>query len=315
MEEKTGHIKPSSPFVRTDLAIETSRAGEGEIKGVAFEEEESESSLVVTSRVEVINEDGERALTRERGNYVTISFPPLWQFENDENENENENGEKIVREVEDALTRELSAMVARLVPDGERRFFVAGLGNRTMTADSVGASCASRISVTRHAKFLSPEIFDSLGRCEVSALCPGVLSQTGIESSELVSCAVARSGANIVIAVDALAARSPDRLGCTIQLSDTGICPGSGVGNSRAELSVRTVGVPVIALGVPTVVDSSTLVADVLEKAGMTELDDSIIRVLERGRSFFVTLKDADSAFDCLSSVLARSIDSVTSVR
>ena len=185
---------------------------------------------------------------------------------------------------------------------------VAGLGNLDITADSVGPLTAKKITVTRHLRNMAPQIYEDLGVCEISAFLPGVLGQTGIETLELIRGAVENSEPDIVIAVDALAARSCERLATTVQLSDSGINPGSGIGNLRKAISYETLGVPVISLGVPTVVDSSTLVYEALMKAGIDDVGEDLRSVLENGKSFFVTPKESDVISDGISTILAESI-------
>ena len=133
-----------------------------------------------------------------------------------------------------------------------------------------------------------------LGRCQLSALAPGVLGQTGMEAADLIRGAVDAVHPDVVLAIDALAARSTERLASTFQLSDTGISPGSGIGNRRRAIDRASIGVPVISLGIPTVVDSATLIGDALRKAGIEDMDDRLRAVLENRRQFFVSPKESD---------------------
>ena len=185
---------------------------------------------------------------------------------------------------------------------------VVGLGNRELTADALGPLVASRLTATRHLRREEDELYRSLKCCLLSSVTPGVLGQTGIETLELLRGTVGSVSPDLVIAVDALAARSGDRLASTVQISDTGICPGSGVGNHRAELSKKTLGVPVISLGIPTVIYSSTLVWDALREAGIEEAGESLHRILENRRSFFVTPKDCDCIVEAGARILSRAI-------
>ena len=187
------------------------------------------------------------------------------------------------------------------------RILIAGLGNRHITADALGDEVVGMITVTRHVK-ANRELFGLLGGREISAIAPGVLGETGIETAKLVAGAVRAAKPQIVVAVDALAARSTDRLATTVQLGSSGISPGSGIGGRRLAINEETLGVPVIALGVPTVVDSSTLVTDALEKAGMTGITEELRHVLESGRSFFVTPKETDTIIKELAELSARAI-------
>jgi GPR endopeptidase len=146
---------------------------------------------------------------------------------------------------------------------------VVGLGNSEITPDAIGPFSVRKLNVTRHLRGIDEKLYDTIGRCEISALFPGVLGQTGIETVELIRGAAENAHPDVVLVIDALAARSCDRLAATVQLSDSGINPGSGIGNHRKAICRETVGVPVIALGVPTVVNSATLVYDALHKAGI----------------------------------------------
>ena len=186
---------------------------------------------------------------------------------------------------------------------------VVGLGNRAMIADAVGPMTVDRITVTRHVESLDHALFEKLSHRSVAAFCPGVLGQTGMESADAVRAVVRTLRPRLLLVIDALAARSSRRLGATVQISTGGIAPGSGVGNDRPAFTRESMGVPVLALGVPMVVDSSTLVADALEQAGVEELPEALWPVLENGRSFFVSLKEADTAAESLAELLALAID------
>jgi spore protease len=152
-------------------------------------------------------------------------------------------------------------------------FLLAGLGNPHITADSVGAETVSSFIVTRHIKESSPDLFKKFGFSESSAIIPNVFGNTGVEAAEIIKGVVDDIKPSCVIAVDSLSSRRLSRLATTVQICDTGICPGSGVGNTRAEISSETIGVPVIAIGVPTVVNASTLISDVLSECGVREKD------------------------------------------
>ena len=153
------------------------------------------------------------------------------------------------------------------------------------------------------------EIFKEIGCCRISAIHPGVTGQTGIESAHLIQSAAAALHPDIVIAVDALAARSTSRLAATIQITDTGIRPGSGINSQLTEISLDTVGCPVIAVGVPTIVDSATLIYDALEQAGTKEISEPLREILHNGKSFFVSLRDSDIITEEVSTVLSKGIN------
>jgi spore protease len=208
-----------------------------------------------------------------------------------------------------------SAVAEEQAPEKEEDcILVVGLGNRAMTADAIGPMVVDRITVTRHVKRLDPPLFRRLAHRSVAAFCPGVLGQTGMESADGVKAVAGTLRPRLLLVIDALAARSPDRLAATVQLSTGGIAPGSGVGNNRPAFTRDSMGLPVIAIGVPMVVDSSTLVSDALEKAGISDLPPALLPVLENGRSFFVSLKEADAATESMATLLASAIDSAMSV-
>ena len=180
-------------------------------------------------------------------------------------------------------------LLRALLPDAGPRsqILVAGLGNRAMTPDAIGPAAVENLLVTRHMVRTLPRQFR--GFTPVSALCTGVLARTGLETLELIQGAAAHIRPTAVIAIDALAARSRDRLCATVQLSDTGLTPGSGVGNHRRAVDRAALGVPVIAVGVPTVIDGATLCADLLEEAGCPRQ-----ALCGRGADLFVTPQDID---------------------
>lgn len=196
----------------------------------------------------------------------------------------------------------LSAELSRLLPKGNS-CLVAALGNRIITADSQGPLCSDSFLVTRHIKEHSPKVFSDLMLFETSCIAPGVLASTGIEAAGIVKGVVDKVKPDFVIAVDSLASRRLSRVGTTVQITDTGISPGSGVGNCRKALNLEALGVPVIAIGIPTVVDAVTVGADILEECLMKEdsklphtLREEILRSVLACDSYghFVTPKDCD---------------------
>lgn len=209
------------------------------------------------------------------------------------------------------LAGELRGTVQRLT--GKRvgaglSVFVAGLGNADLTPDAIGPETVRRLTATRHLREYEGELYRAAGCSAISALAPGVLGQTGIETSELLRGAVENTHPDVVVVIDALTARSCDRLSATVQLSDSGIAPGSGVGNHRRAITEESMGVPVIAVGVPTVVNSATLVCDALAEAGIAQDDPRLRSVLERGKSFFVSPKESDLVCESVAKLLARAI-------
>ncbi len=280
--------KPVSPH--TDLACESGCPAVAET-----EESRRVGTLPVT--VTVI-----RRQEADGGRSVTVSTGRITEWEGE------------IDAVARLLAQELVGMATQVLgraPDADSRVFVVGLGNADMTPDAIGPGTVRRLTVTRHLRSFDRALYAALGCCEMTALAPGVLGQTGLESGEIVASVATATHPDLLVAVDALAARSCERLASTVQLSDRGIAPGSGIGNRRMAIDEQTVGCPVIGLGVPTVVDSATLVLDALAEAGMdpAHLPDELSRVLETGRSFIVSPRDSDRMVELTCILLARALD------
>ena len=281
---------------RTDLALEARElwqesAGETtKLPGVEARDGEREGLPVTT--VDILDQEGEKALGKPKGRYVTLTLEGLASRE----------GDIFARSIQ-ALAAELSLLLKDIPPQG--LVLVAGLGNRAITPDNIGPKAADQTMVTRHLVERVPEHFGSFR--PVAALAAGVLGTTGMESGELVRAVAETLRPACVIAVDALASRSLRRVCRTIQLADTGITPGSGVGNARAALNAETLGVPVIAVGVPTVVDAATLTCDVLAEAGKGELNPAALQ--GAGDGLIVTPKDIDTQVHDLAKVIGYGIN------
>ncbi len=292
----------TSKYLRTDLACESISARRpkepSEEDGLSYTESEEEGFSV--SRLEVFNARGEAEIGRKQGRYTTVFCGNVVYL-----------AESQRSALCDLIGKEVRAFAERATRpiDGDFSALVVGIGNRDITADAVGPRAADNILVTRHIKTASPELYKSLGMCRTSALAPGVLGDTGIETAEIVRAVVKAAKPDVVIAVDALAARACERLSTTIQISDSGIEPGAGIGERRMGISAETVGVPVIAIGVPTVILSSTMVYDVLEKSGITDISETLEETLENGLNFFVSQKECDAVISALASILAESIN------
>ena len=247
--------------IRTDLAVEARKLCQDErgldaLPGVRAAEWDQMGFHV--TKVEILDGRGEQTIGKPCGNYITLELDGLVHRE----ENAFSNAASL-----------LSELLRELVPlDAEGNYLVAGLGNRGITPDAIGPETVDHILVTRHLKEKLPEDFAAFR--PVSAVCSGVLGTTGIESGDLIRAVSEKLHPSAVFAVDALASRGTERLCRTVQLSDTGIVPGSGVGNARKALNRETLGVPVIAVGVPTVVDAATLAVDLAQRSG-AELDPS----------------------------------------
>ncbi len=235
---------------RTDLAVERVELGaSADAEGI--EKKVYECGGAEITSVRVLGENGERLIGKPAGNYITVEVPSF----------------TCENEMLDGRLNALIGEIKKLIPD-DSSVLVAGLGNRNLTADALGPLCADKIFVTRH---IGKELSKALGLGSlrsVASVAAGVLGSTGMESFEIISGIVKKCGIGCVIAIDALAAMDIARLGTTVQLSDTGISPGSGIGNRRTEISEKTLGVPVIAIGVPTVISAYSLAASIIEKSG-----------------------------------------------
>lgn len=240
------------PF-RTDLAVEAAQPHVRNLPAGVTQQEHKVGNMTI-NRVEIRNQDSAVLIGKPQGIYVTVTTLPLYTAV--------ELGEEEIA----AIAEEIAAM---LPPEG--LVLVVGLGNNDITPDAIGPRAVHQVLATRH---ITQDVAaqSGLGRLRpAAAVTPGVLGQTGIETSEFVRALVEDIRPAAVIVVDALAAHSASRLGCTVQIADSGISPGSGVMNRRKELSKETLGVPVVSIGVPTVVDATTLASDLLEDSGEDE--------------------------------------------
>lgn len=284
---------------RTDLAIESKEMideennGEGkEISGVSVEEHQIDEGVNVV-RIQIMDDNGSKAMGKPIGNYITIEVKDLV-----------DGSEERKQVASKALEEELS----RLIDFHENlKVLLIGLGNEKVTPDSLGPNTVSKIKVTRH-MFLFTDNMDPNVSC-VSALIPGVMGTTGMETAELIKGAVSIAKPEVVIAIDALAARNIDRISTTIQMTDTGISPGAGTGNMRKDLTEASLGTRVIAIGVPTVIASETLILDTL--SGFLNDPASAQEHIEKnGESMIVTTSDIDQVIFDFSEVIANGINS-----
>ncbi|MBQ3007207.1 MAG: GPR endopeptidase [Clostridia bacterium] len=255
---------------RTDLALERCEfLGKKELEGIEIEALETSGAKV--TRIDVVNEKGAESVGKPIGRYVTVEVTPFAKHAH------------FIDESFETLAREIGLLLP-----GSGSVLVAGLGNVKITPDALGPKCASMIFATRH---ITRELLKATGFGNLRPVCSfptGVLGETGAEAGELIKGAVQTLGIEAVITIDALAARNAGRLGTTVQMCNTGIVPGSGVGNSRQEISEKTLGVPVIAIGVPTVVDAATLI---LDYAGENAVETDVLR---RQESMMVTPREVD---------------------
>ena len=249
--------------IRTDLALEARESyGEDDIRirGVKIEEEADEEREIYTTIVKIETENGAKAMGKPVGMYITIEAPNMSVPDEDYH-----------REI----SEELAKYLKRIMGERHGSILVVGLGNRDVTPDALGPDVVNNLHITRHMiKEYGRAVSDLEQEKEISAIVPGVMAQTGMETLEIIKGVVGETRPEIVIAIDALAARSTKRLNRTIQITDTGINPGSGVGNHRNAINEETLGVPVIAVGVPTVVDAATIVNDTMEEL-IAQMDSS----------------------------------------
>lgn len=283
--------------IRTDLAVEATSMQKEAVEGIESEFEEKDGIKI--ERIRIKTKAAEEKIGKPCGNYVTITVRDLSENDRDEYE---EACMCLAKELGDILNIEESASV-----------LAVGLGNEHITADSIGPKSVKNLLVTRHIMEMMPEEVDESVR-SVSALSPGVMAFTGIETGEIVRGVIDKTKPDLVIAIDALASRSMSRLGKTIQIADTGINPGSGVGNNRKELSEKTLGVRVIAIGVPMVVDAVTVALDAMGVTGATE-DEKVVffesykRMEPMNTDMVVTPKDVDSLSDRSARIIANGIN------
>ena len=290
--------------IRTDLALEaTERFTEEnvEIRGVEISEDYDEEKDVRTTVVKITTENGARIMGRPQGNYITIEAPGLSMSDEDYH-----------REISEKLALHLKKLIHL---EREQSILVVGLGNSAITADSLGPHVVDNLYITRH--MIREYGLKSMGKermHRVSGIIPGVMAQTGMETSEIVQGIVTETKPDVVIAIDALAARSTRRLNRTIQITDTGIIPGSGVGNHRVGLTEENLQVKVIGIGVPTVVDAATIVRDsmahLLDALEETEQKEFLEEMISPHlHTMFVTPRDVDETVKYLSYTISEGLN------
>lgn len=304
---------------RTDLALERrdiykeSNNIKGEIDGIISEEEVVSKTIKVT-RVNVINENGAKSIQKPIGTYTTIDVEKMRNITEEE-----------ISKISNTMSEELKKLINKHVGKTDE-ILIVGLGNEFSTPDSLGPKVIREVDVTRHIFKYLPQFVED-GDREVSAIAPGVLGTTGIETQEILKGIVDNVKPKLIIAIDSLASKSIDRISSSVQLSDTGIIPGAGVGNKRRDLSRDTLGVPVIGVGIPTVVELATLVSDGIdifiktlqEKA---ESNDYLNKLKENDKyeevkealnvgeyNMIVTPKEIDDLIENMKNIVARGIN------
>ena len=286
--------------IRTDLALEAREFIEeanGQMRGIIVDTYADAKDTVQVTHVRITTPNGAKAMGKPIGSYITLEADHL--MEPDENYH---------REVSLAIANQLK----QLLPDLEKELsiLVVGLGNRDVTADALGPEVVDHLNITRHmikqfgrAAYSCPKVH------QISSIVPGVMGKTGMETAEIVRGVVASTSPDIIIVIDALAARSTRRLTRTIQITNTGIQPGSGVGNHRDSLTEESLGVPVIAIGIPTVVDAATIVNDAI--GHLTQTSPQLENTLKDMNNMYVTAKDIDATIKRLGFTLSEALNIV----
>ncbi len=291
--------------IRTDLALEArenAQEASGELRGVEVEEYEVKESDIHVTKVVIESANGATALGKPIGTYITLEAPAMTEPDEDYH-----------REISEEISRQLW----RLLPDmtKEKSILVVGLGNRDVTADSLGPRVTDNLLITRQVmKEFGAAAYNREKMHFVSAVVPGVMAATGMETAEIIRGVAMQTKPDAVVVVDALAARSTRRLNRTIQITNTGIHPGSGVGNHRSAVTAESIGVPaVIAIGIPTVVDAQTIVNDAIGKWYADEQGGGECReapeLLPELANFYVTGKDVDEIVKRLSFTVSEGLN------
>lgn len=306
--------------VRTDLALEVSEALQkgnqaADIPGVSVKSYRDEEEEIQITRVVIENDQGVKVMGKPKGTYITIENPYMQVNDPDAHE-----------EIIQVFARELLTLVPETK---DKSVLVVGLGNSNATPDALGPQVITKLVVSRHIGQKLPWQIDN-SVCDLSALTPGVMGITGIETSEIIQGVVEKTKPDYLLVVDALGARNAERVNTTIQINNTGIEPGAGIGNKRKVINQENMGCPVIAIGVPTVVDAATLVSDMMDHlidAMLEEADDKeFYEMLERLSkqekyhlvkevlsphvgNMFVTPKEIDEVIEYLSNIIANGIN------
>ena len=292
--------------IRTDLALEATESVKkkeaGQLRGVSIEEYDVMEDVHI-SKVVIMSKNAAKSMGKPTGTYITLEAPDL-----------QESDEDYHREISEELAKQLRSVL----PDigNEKSILVVGLGNRDVTADALGPSTVDNLFITRHIiRVYGKQAYHASKMHQISALVPGVMAKTGMETAEIIKGVIKVTEPDIVIVIDALAARSVKRLNRTVQITDTGIHPGSGVGNHRNALTKESLGIPVIAIGIPMVVDAGTIVCDALEKLsqeydeGKASLDYFRNNADTQLHNMYVTAKNIDETTKRLSFTLSEAIN------
>ena len=285
--------------VRTDLILESSEIAEPEeeyMSGIRIEEKNIKEKDIKITDVQIISDTAAKRLGKQKGRYITIEAASLI----DSNE------ESYHINVSEELKKAIISMLS--MHNNIRHILVAGLGNHDAMPDALGPVTVSNLRITRN--------IDEDAEYIISAIVPNVMAKTGMESAEVLQGIVAMTHPDLVIVIDALAARRMERLGRTIQITDTGIEPGSGVMNRRKKVNKEVLGVPVIAIGVPTVIDAGTIVYDVISKISSDEDAKELKKYIDDySENMYVTPKDIDDYIKRVSYTLSEAINGMSGIK
>lgn len=304
------NVKNNKTMMYTDLAVEIQEecsGRQGEIPGVVLEQYKEDGKGIRVTKIQIQTADGAKRMGRPIGNYMTLESAD--KEHSDEHSDKNLSGTKLPD------TNLLASYINGLLPSSAHSFLIVGLGNANMTADALGPLTIEKMAQSGMASY-------------TSMIVPGVFAQTGMESCEIIQGIVQQTFPDCIITIDALAARSAFRLGTTVQLTDTGIRPGSGVGNARKGITKENMKIPVIAIGIPTVVSAAAIVSDAMDSLKQIGYNETIlgsIAMLDKEEyyqlisevfapelgSLFVMPKNLDEELDTMSSLLAASLSQV----
>ena len=304
------NVKDNKTMMYTDLAVEIQEecsGRQGEIPGVVLEQSKEDGKGIRVTKIQIQTADGAKRMGRPIGNYMTLESAD--KEHSDEHSDKNLSGTKLPD------TNLLASYINELLPSSAHSFLIVGLGNANMTADALGPLTIEKMAQSGMAS-------------HTSMIVPGVFAQTGMESCEIIQGIVQQTSPDCIITIDALAARSAFRLGTTVQLTDTGIRPGSGVGNARKGITKENMKIPVIAIGIPTVVSAAAIVSDAMDSLKQIGYNETIlgsIAMLDKEEyyqlisevfapelgSLFVMPKNLDEELDTMSSLLAASLSQV----
>ncbi|MBQ8163722.1 MAG: GPR endopeptidase [Clostridia bacterium] len=274
-------------FIRSDLACEYLKEDQRlDTKKGYTVSNYSENGFPIIE-VDIKNDIGEKAFGRKKGKYITVCIGKGWLYD-----------DNIFSKIRHVVAQKLGKIIFSK-NDSFSNILIAGLGNRAITSDALGPLTIDRINVARHLD-ISKSVF---------LMSPGIVAKTGIESADHIKSITKEINADCVILIDALAARSVDRLCSTVQISNVGLMPGSGIGCFNKEISKTSLGVSVFSIGVPTIVSSSTMIYDMLNESGITSISEDLKKVLENGKSFFVTPNETDIIVSSLADLLASAIE------